>query len=237
MPLLLSVPLKPHDGLHSGTISVHNEETTFFAASRSGGNVMPPNEQDMKTKILLAAKKLFAKQGFDGTTVRQICEEAGANVALVSYYFGGKENVFRAVFETFFPIERLYQNEHLLQEPVSGIRQLIAEIIAMRMRDPDLITILQQEIILMSPRISMMQQLSKPLWTRFRQLLDEGRKQGLFHFTSLDNTFLFVLGSIFLYKQREYFKVFLEEPDPTYEEICEQTCEYVLNGLKYQPRK
>ena len=48
----------------------------------------------MKIRILLAAKKLFAKQGFDGTSVRQICEEAGANVALVSYYFGGKEKVF-----------------------------------------------------------------------------------------------------------------------------------------------
>lgn len=63
---------------------------------------MAAAESEMKMRILLAAKKLFAKQGFDGTSVRQICEEAGANVALVSYYFGGKENVFRALFENFF---------------------------------------------------------------------------------------------------------------------------------------
>ncbi|WP_027093923.1 TetR family transcriptional regulator [Cohnella thermotolerans] len=30
----------------------------------------------------MAAKKLFSRQGFDGTTIRQICEEANANVAL-----------------------------------------------------------------------------------------------------------------------------------------------------------
>ena len=55
---------------------------------------MAEQELDMKMKILLAAKKLFAKHGYDATSVRQICEEAGANVALVSYYFGGKESVF-----------------------------------------------------------------------------------------------------------------------------------------------
>ncbi|MFC4768110.1 TetR family transcriptional regulator [Effusibacillus consociatus] len=64
---------------------------------------MQDQQQDVKMRILLAAKKLFAKQGFDGTSVRQICEEAGANVALVSYHFGGKENVFHALFDTFFP--------------------------------------------------------------------------------------------------------------------------------------
>lgn len=57
---------------------------------------------DVKMRILLAAKKLFAAQGFDRTSVRQICEEAGANVALISYYFGGKDNLFFALFEAFF---------------------------------------------------------------------------------------------------------------------------------------
>ena len=68
---------------------------------------MAEQELDMKKmKILLAAKKLFAKNGYEATSVRQICEEAGANVALVSYYFGGKESVFYEIFKQFFPNEQ-----------------------------------------------------------------------------------------------------------------------------------
>ena len=68
---------------------------------------MVQQESDMKMKIVLAAKKLFAKHGYDATSVRQICEEAGANVALVSYYFGGKESVFHEIFKQFFPTNKL----------------------------------------------------------------------------------------------------------------------------------
>lgn len=64
---------------------------------------MDTEQSDVKLRILLAARKLFARQGFDRTTVRQICEEAGVNLALVSYHFGGKEKVFYALFERIFP--------------------------------------------------------------------------------------------------------------------------------------
>lgn len=63
---------------------------------------MGSEENDVKLRILQAAKKLFAQQGFNATTVRQICEEAGANVSLVSYYFGGKDKVFEALFKEYF---------------------------------------------------------------------------------------------------------------------------------------
>jgi AcrR family transcriptional regulator len=45
------------------------------------------------------AEKLFAKQGFQATTLRQISAKSGANGALVSYYFGGKEGLWDAVLE------------------------------------------------------------------------------------------------------------------------------------------
>lgn len=54
---------------------------------------------DSKLRILQSAKSLFASHGFDRTTVRQICEDADVNIALVSYHFGGKEKVFQALFE------------------------------------------------------------------------------------------------------------------------------------------
>ncbi len=73
---------------------------------------------------MLSAKKLFAKHGYDGTSVRQICEEANANIALVSYHFGGKEKVFEAIFVKLFPGVDMPRIEDLLQEPVEGIRTI-----------------------------------------------------------------------------------------------------------------
>ena len=53
---------------------------------------------DRKAAILLAAEKLFAQQGYDVVSLRQIAEEAGVPLALVGYYYGQKHELFEAVF-------------------------------------------------------------------------------------------------------------------------------------------
>ncbi|MFA6239425.1 MAG: TetR family transcriptional regulator [Candidatus Hydrogenedentales bacterium] len=52
---------------------------------------------DRKNSILNAAEELFAVHGYEGTSTRAIAERAGANMALLAYYFGSKEGVFEAV--------------------------------------------------------------------------------------------------------------------------------------------
>lgn len=56
-------------------------------------------ESPSKDHILDAAEQLFADQGFSRTTVKQLGRAAGVNGALLYYYFGGKEQLYRAVFE------------------------------------------------------------------------------------------------------------------------------------------
>lgn len=55
-----------------------------------------------RDRILAAAVQVFAESGYDGATVRAICARAAANGAAVSYYFGGKEALYRAVFDLAF---------------------------------------------------------------------------------------------------------------------------------------
>lgn len=55
------------------------------------------NEKQLQ--IIDTAERLFAKKGFDGTSVRDISEAAGINVAMISYYFGSKEKLMEAIFE------------------------------------------------------------------------------------------------------------------------------------------
>ena len=51
-----------------------------------------------RQRLLLAALKLFAAKGFAKTSIREIAQAAGANVAAISYYFGDKQGLYRAVF-------------------------------------------------------------------------------------------------------------------------------------------
>jgi AcrR family transcriptional regulator len=52
-----------------------------------------------KDRILDAAERLFARHGFYGVSVRDITKAADVDVALVSYHFGGKRELFAAVFQ------------------------------------------------------------------------------------------------------------------------------------------
>ncbi|NUU62079.1 TetR family transcriptional regulator [Paenibacillus agri] len=156
---------------------------------------MTTADPDMKLRILLAAKKLFARQGYDGTSVRQICEEAGANVALVSYYFGGKENLMRAIFEQFFSGNRIKDSGDHLSHPVEGLALLIREIIFFGLEDSELSNIIKQEIDLDSPRSDIVRIYVHPVWEKVRELLERGREEGFFHFDSLDHTLMFVIGA------------------------------------------
>src|SRR5215510_1851052 len=47
-----------------------------------------------RERIVEAAGEIFAEKGFDATTVRDICQAAGANIAAVNYYFGDKERLY-----------------------------------------------------------------------------------------------------------------------------------------------
>lgn len=58
-------------------------------------SIVPAETRD---RILDAAERLFAEHGFDGTSLRQITDAAGVNLAAVNYHFGSKEDLYAQVF-------------------------------------------------------------------------------------------------------------------------------------------
>lgn len=57
------------------------------------------NYNEKQIQIITTAESLFASKGFDGTSVRDIAEAAGINIAMISYYFGSKEKLMEALFD------------------------------------------------------------------------------------------------------------------------------------------
>lgn len=57
---------------------------------------------DIEIVIIESAKSLFISKGFNGTTMREIANHAGVNLAMINYYFRSKEKLFDIVFFDIF---------------------------------------------------------------------------------------------------------------------------------------
>lgn len=57
------------------------------------------NETDVRTRLLDAARDLVAEQGWSAATSRALADRAGANLALINYYFGSKGDLLLAALE------------------------------------------------------------------------------------------------------------------------------------------
>lgn len=73
------------------------------APSAASRRPQPEARPDRRQAILLAAEKLFALRGYHAVSIRQIADEAGVPLALVSYYFGAKHELFIAIFAHWSP--------------------------------------------------------------------------------------------------------------------------------------
>ncbi len=50
--------------------------------------------EDTRDSLIRAAGPIFAEKGFEAATVREICKEAGANIAAVNYHFRDKGSLY-----------------------------------------------------------------------------------------------------------------------------------------------
>ncbi len=57
----------------------------------------PSKPLETRQRILESAGRIFAEQGFEKATIREICAAAGANLAAVNYHFGDKRTLYHEV--------------------------------------------------------------------------------------------------------------------------------------------
>ncbi|MWV42852.1 TetR family transcriptional regulator [Paenibacillus sp. HJL G12] len=186
-------------------------------------------DKDVKAVILQAAKKLFALKGFEGTTVRQICEEAGVSLALVSYHFGGKDNVFYALFE---PLRQYFAKmNYELADPVSDLRTFIERFVEYRYEERHLISILQQELMMKSPRVEKLTYAIFPTWEHLRLILKAGMDLGFIRFPSLEFAVNFTMGTIISSMLDPYLNPMENQENVSSQQAASLTVQFIFNGL------
>ncbi len=72
--------------------------TTDTTAPTDEAGADPEREAATKAAVLAAAERLFAVNGFQNVSVRDITAEAGVNLASVNYHFGSKDALLFEIF-------------------------------------------------------------------------------------------------------------------------------------------
>jgi len=139
---------------------------------------------EKQQKIMEAAELLFAEQGFNGTSVRDIAEKAGVNLAMISYYFGSKDKLLETLFA-----ERTEKGkiklEEIINRPVSALDkmyQLIELYLDKIMQQQCFHRILTREQVLSSGThvADMILQLKRRNFELIQQIVEEGQRTGEF---------------------------------------------------------
>ncbi len=140
---------------------------------------------DKQMRIMEAAEELFAEKGFDGTSVRDIAEEAGVNLAMISYYFGSKEKLMESLFKyrgesIKLQLENMIENKELssLQKVYAMIDNYIDRIMKQQCFHKILSRI--QMVELKGITTQLIHELKRTNQELVKKLIQEGQRRGEF---------------------------------------------------------
>ncbi|GKU81582.1 forespore capture DNA-binding protein RefZ [Niallia sp. NCCP-28] len=106
-------------------------------------------KRNSKDSIIEAAITLFNRNGYDGTSIRDIASHAHVNVANISYYFNGKHGLLEYCFTSYFEkylekIEDVYRD--ILLEPTEKLKKIAESIIHFQCLHPHLTRFVLREV-------------------------------------------------------------------------------------------
>lgn len=91
----------------------------------------PLRSQPTRDRILAAAREIFAREGYEGATIRGIAEAASINPSMVMRYYGSKEALFAQVAQLDF------QGGYLAAVPRAELGEALVRHVLGRWEDPE----------------------------------------------------------------------------------------------------
>jgi len=142
-----------------------------------------PESQDTRQAILQAATRLFAQKGITGVSVKEIAQAAGANPALLFYYFQNKQQLYSSLIQeagVFVSqgFEKLLKEK---KDPLKKLTQALDFFLDTLQNHPDLVRMAVREMYgfgeLNPEQLLEMQRLAV---SPFEEIIRQGIQQGVF---------------------------------------------------------
>ena len=135
---------------------------------------------DTASRVRLAARRVFAQQGYKGASVRSITREARANLGAVTYHFGSKEGLYEAVVDSALaPLrERVTEAASVPGPPIERIEGVVRAFFAHLSENPDMPHFLLQQVPSGVEPIEPVQRTLQHGIGTLSTLLREGQKDG-----------------------------------------------------------
>jgi AcrR family transcriptional regulator len=103
--------------------------------NKTRGRGRPRGTSTTRADILAVASRRFRADGYDRVTLRAVANDAGVDVALVSYYFGSKKGLFGAAMAlTANPAELLVGE---MKGPLNSLPERIVRTVVRAWDDPE----------------------------------------------------------------------------------------------------
>ncbi len=158
-------------------IKTESKNCLFF------GKKAPPSDKT-RDLILEEAKKQFCEKGFEGASVRDICDVVKANVSAIKYHFGGKEGLYRECFQQFGE-GRLSKASEILthvdsfEELKIRIKMFAEDILKDGLENSYITKMLCREIEIENPLIQdIFENTFLQIYVKFAELITDAQKKG-----------------------------------------------------------
>lgn len=137
--------------------------------------------RDKRKRILDAAIRVFAENGYHGARVGDIAEDAGVAHGLLYHYFASKDDVLRTIFvENWGELLGRFRAVEIADEAAPEKLEGIAKILLRTWRnDPALVTVMVREVA-RSPQIQDQVQEVGEAFAIVQRVIEQGQREGSF---------------------------------------------------------
>lgn len=159
-----------------------------------------PASVEKKEKILDAAEKLFGDLGFEAVSTRLLAKEAGVNMAMLAYYFGSKEKLFRSMIQRRTE-DRMAKLQELIdteQTPGEKIDSIIDTTVNKLFDSGRMHALFQREISLLQ-RTTVSEMICQNLTAQLKlivKIIRDGQVTGVFRQVDIEFTVISMISTI-----------------------------------------
>ncbi|SHF28834.1 TetR/AcrR family transcriptional regulator [Streptoalloteichus hindustanus] len=145
---------------------------------RAAGELTP-----VEARIMRAAVRLFAEQGFDGTTVQQVVDAAEVTKGALYHYFESKDDLLYEIYHSLIAIQ-LAGAERILAAgagPAETVRALVVDLVETTAAHVDEAAVFGREMHkLAAERMAAVRADRRRYHEAFRGVVERGQREGVF---------------------------------------------------------